>query len=124
MGSEENVFLLKLSVNKINKIYLILSIMNTPKESDIQKIEAFNSFICKSYGKDIVDYVNDYYSTNVDEKNLTVEEYAEMLNNDVIFKMLTTTINQHTLNKIHFWIVFWSVLAILVVFVSIYNVLR
>lgn len=86
--------------------------MATPNDFDLHRIESFNSFICKSYGNDIVDYINNFYSAKVTGSNLTAEEYLELLNNDVIFKILCTTINQKTLNKIYFWIVFWSIWGI------------
>jgi len=98
--------------------------MEPSNNIELRKIESFNSFVCKSYGNDIVDYINNFYSAKLSGSYITAEEYAELLNTDPIFKILCTTINQKTLNKIYFWVVFWSVWGIISVIVGIVITLK
>ena len=78
------------------------------------KIEGLASFICKNYNSN---EVNEYFKNVIDikiiGKRMTIEEYAKMLNEDELLKIILAGSNQSTLKKIHFWIKLWSVLSII-----------
>jgi len=77
------------------------------------KIGILISTICKSYGNDIVDYVNEYIHPKIQGKEMSMEDFAKMLNGDDHLKLLLACSTQRTLSKIHFWIFLWSVLTII-----------
>lgn len=71
------------------------------------------SFLCKSYGNDIVDYVNEYIHPKLKDKEMSMEDFTKMLSGDEHLKLLLACTTQRTLTKIHSWIVFWSALSII-----------
>ena len=80
---------------------------------DRHKIGILISYICKSYGNDIVDYANEYIHPKIQGKEMSLEDFTKMLSGDEHLKLLLASITQRTLKKIHFWIFLWSVFTII-----------
>lgn len=57
-----------------------------------QKIDGLISFICKCYGNNMVDYINAFIHPKISGKNLTIEEFTKMLNEDGHFKILSASV--------------------------------
>jgi hypothetical protein len=92
--------------------------MEYANASEEQKIENLDNFIC-SGGNDMIEYYNNYIRFNKsDKKVMTLKEYVKLLNEDDHFKIILTCANQKTLKKIHFWILFWSIWAIIGVIIT------
>jgi hypothetical protein len=80
---------------------------------DIRTIDGLSWFIGKSFGRDVVDQINAIKEKKVAGIEITIEEYAKILNEDQHLKILITCIHHKTLKKIHFWVLFWSIATII-----------
>ena len=82
--------------------------MEYTNPSEEQKIENLDNSICAG-GGDMIDYYNNYIRLNKSSKKvMTLDEYVKMLHEDEHFKIILACSNLKTLNKIYFWIFFWS----------------
>jgi len=82
--------------------------MEYANASEEQKIEYLDNIICASHNN-MVDYYNNYIRLNKSSKKvMTLDEYVKMLHEDEHFKIILACSNLKTLNKIYFWIFFWS----------------
>lgn len=77
------------------------------------RIAGFRDKFFKSYGGDMLDWYDQYFSPKIKEKKLTTEEYSKLVNEDEYFKLINTLNLNRRIKKIHFWILFWSILYII-----------
>jgi hypothetical protein len=93
-------------------------------EKHKEKIEKLFTIMCKGYGSHMVDWFNLYFDNEISGKIMTIKEYSKTVNEDAYFKILSSSLHQRTLKKIHFWILFWSVISIICIIIgAIYLIL-
>ncbi|HUX95058.1 MAG TPA: hypothetical protein VMV47_04935 [Bacteroidales bacterium] len=81
-------------------------------QSQLNK-EVLITHLSRSYGNEFVSYYNSTFFPKIKNQAMTHEELAKLIYQDDYLKLVMSSISQRKLGKIHFWVVFWSVLSII-----------